>query len=86
MGNIIVELKNVTKLFPRVVALDSMNLQLKRGQINGLIGENGAGKSTLIKVLTGAYKPDEGEIFISDKKMVFKEPADAKSPVLPFFI
>jgi len=78
LSDVIVELKNVTKLFPAVVALDSMNMQLRRGQIHGFIGENGAGKSTLIKVLTGVHKPDDGEIFINGSKMVFKGPADAK--------
>ena len=52
MADYVVELKNVTKRFPGVVALNNMSLQIKPGEIHGLIGENGAGKSTLIKVLT----------------------------------
>lgn len=78
MGDTIVELRNVTKRFPGVIALDSMNMSLKHGVIRGFIGENGAGKSTLIKVLTGVYQPDEGEIFLHGKHTIFKEPADAK--------
>ena len=62
MSEYVVELKNCTKIFPGVKALDKMQLAVKPGEILGLIGENGAGKSTLIKVLTGVHKPDEGEI------------------------
>lgn len=79
MGDYIVELKNVTKRFPGVVALDNMSLQIKQGEILGLIGENGAGKSTLIKILTGVHSADEGEIFVQDKKQNIKNPNDAKS-------
>lgn len=74
----IVELKNVTKYFPGVVALNNMSLQIKPGEIHGLIGENGAGKSTLIKVLTGVYHPEEGEVFVEGKKQEFKTPNDAR--------
>ena len=62
MSEYVVELKNAVKLFPGVVALKNMHLNVKPGEILGLIGENGAGKSTLIKVLTGVHQPDEGEI------------------------
>lgn len=74
----IVELKNVTKYFPGVVALNNMSLQIRPGEIHGLIGENGAGKSTLIKVLTGVYTPEEGEIYVSGEKQEFKNPNDAR--------
>ncbi|MGL6202662.1 MAG: sugar ABC transporter ATP-binding protein [Lachnospiraceae bacterium] len=74
----IVELKNVTKYFPGVIALNNMSLQIKPGEIHGLIGENGAGKSTLIKVLTGVYHPEEGEVFVEGKKQEFKTPNDAR--------
>ncbi|WP_313128090.1 sugar ABC transporter ATP-binding protein [Anaerocolumna sp.] len=79
MGNYVVELKNVTKRFPGVVALRDMSLQIKPGEILGLIGENGAGKSTLIKVLTGVHSADEGEIFVNGVKQNMKTPSDAKN-------
>lgn len=79
MGETIVELKNVRKEFPGVVALDNMSLQLRRGEIHALIGENGAGKSTLIKSITGVYKPDGGEIFVNGEKVEFQGPAESKA-------
>ena len=71
------ELKNATKRFPGVVALNHMQLAVKPGEILGLIGENGAGKSTLIKVLTGVYQADEGEIYVNGEKQVFRDPNDS---------
>lgn len=79
MSEYVVELKNITKRFPGVVALRNMSIQIKPGEIHGLIGENGAGKSTLIKVLTGVHMPDEGEIFVDGNKCDFKKPNDARS-------
>jgi ribose transport system ATP-binding protein len=79
MADYVVELKNVTKRFPGVVALHDMSLQIKPGEIHGLIGENGAGKSTLIKVLTGVHSADEGELFVDGIKQSFKSPNDAKN-------
>lgn len=55
MSDLILEMKNITKLFPGVRALDNVNLQVKRGTIHALVGENGAGKSTLMNVLSGIY-------------------------------
>ena len=77
MGESVVELKNITKRFPGVVALSNMQLAVKPGEIHGLIGENGAGKSTLIKVLTGVHKPDEGEIYVHGEKNSFKNPNES---------
>lgn len=77
MGEYVVELKNITKRFPGVVALHDMQLAVKPGEIHGLIGENGAGKSTLIKVLTGVHMADEGEIFVHGKKSLFKNPNES---------
>lgn len=79
MDNIIIELKHIRKEFPGVVALDDMSLQLKRGEVHGLIGENGAGKSTLIKTITGVNIPEKGEIFVNGEKIVFTGPADSKA-------
>ena len=63
--NILFSLNNVSKRFPGVLALDSVSLEVKAGEVHGLIGENGAGKSTLIKIITGVHAPDEGEIFFN---------------------
>lgn len=60
----ILEAKSITKMFPGVVALDSVDIAFELGEIHAVIGENGAGKSTLIKCLTGVYEPEEGEVLI----------------------
>ena len=78
MSEYVVELKNVTKRFPGVVALKSMSIGIRPGEIHGLIGENGAGKSTLIKVLTGVHNPEEGEIFVDGEKKVFRNPVQSR--------
>ncbi len=75
-GNI-VELKNISKAFGGVPVLQEVNFAIKRGVIQGLVGGNGAGKSTLMKILSGVYQPDEGEIWIKGKKERLKDPADA---------
>jgi len=79
LGEVLVELRNIRKEFPGVVALDDMTMQLRAGEVHGLIGENGAGKSTLIKVLTGVYKPDGGEIYLRGEKTTITGPADSKA-------
>ena len=71
MSEYILELKDITKQFPGVKALDRMNFQLKRGEIHALLGENGAGKSTLMKVLSGIYQPDEGQILLNGQSVHF---------------
>ena len=63
MSNL-VEFKHITKRFPGVVALNDINMELNEGEVHVLIGENGAGKSTLMKILSGAYAQDEGELLI----------------------
>ncbi|MCY6957492.1 sugar ABC transporter ATP-binding protein [Clostridium brassicae] len=75
----LIELKGVSKVFPGVKALDSIDLDVLPGEIHGLIGENGAGKSTLIKILTGAYTNDEGKLFIEGKETVIQNPKHAMS-------
>lgn len=60
----LLEMKNITKRFPGVVALENVNLSVEAGECHALVGENGAGKSTLMKVLSGAYQPDSGSIKI----------------------
>jgi len=75
--NFILKLKNIRKEFPGVLALDNVNFDLKAGEIHALLGENGAGKSTLIKIISGVYKAEAGEIIIEDQKKVFNNPHDA---------
>lgn len=71
------ELKNITKLFPGVTALDNVSVNFEPGEIHGLMGENGAGKSTLIKVICGIYQADIGEMEIDGKRVAFKSFHDA---------
>ncbi len=78
MSEYVVELKNITKRFPGVVAMRNMSIGIKPGEIHGLIGENGAGKSTLIKVLTGVHIPEEGDIFVDGEKRVFRNPVQSR--------
>lgn len=78
MSEYVVELKNITKRFPGVVAMRNMSIGIKPGEIHGLIGENGAGKSTLIKVLTGVHIPEEGEIYVDGVKKVFRNPVQSR--------
>nr|WP_315989720.1 ATP-binding cassette domain-containing protein [Desulforamulus aquiferis] len=76
--NTILEMKDIKKVFPGVVALAGVNLKLDKGRVLGLLGENGAGKSTLMKILAGSYKPDGGDIFINGEKTDIKGVLDAK--------
>jgi ribose transport system ATP-binding protein len=71
------QLKAVEKKFPGVHALKSVDFEIKRGEIVGLVGENGAGKSTLMKVIYGAYQPDGGTIAIDGKPVRFQNPRQA---------
>lgn len=77
---VVLEMKNIHKSFPGVRALQGVNFTLCEGEIHALMGENGAGKSTLIKVLTGVYGKDEGQIFVggSDKAAIIRSPQDAQ--------
>jgi ribose transport system ATP-binding protein len=70
----ILQLQNITKVYPGVVALNDVTLNVKRGEVHALVGENGAGKSTLIKTCTGAVIPDSGNILINDKSFSFMSP------------
>lgn len=73
----VLEIKNIRKEFPGVVALDDVSLFLKRGEVHALVGENGAGKSTLMKILAGIYTSDRGEILFDGKPFLAKHPVDA---------
>ncbi|MCQ4773346.1 ABC transporter ATP-binding protein [Lacrimispora saccharolytica] len=77
LENYAIEMLNITKCFPGIIANDNITLQLKKGEIHALLGENGAGKSTLMSVLFGLYQPEEGEIRKDGKKVEIKDPNDA---------
>ncbi len=74
----LLRMSGITKRFAGVTALDSVGFTLEAGECHSLVGENGAGKSTLIKVMTGAYTRDEGEIFLEGKSVNFRSPEDAQ--------
>ena len=73
----IIEMRNITKEFPGIIANDNITLQLKKGEIHALLGENGAGKSTLMSVLFGLYQPEQGEILKNGKVVKINDPNDA---------
>src|SRR3954463_15095081 len=71
-------MRGITKRFPGVVALKDVSLELAAGEVLALMGENGAGKSTLMKILGGAYPPDEGQLLIDGEHVSLRNIADAK--------
>ncbi|BBP91960.1 hypothetical protein BsIDN1_55780 [Bacillus safensis] len=73
----VIEMLNIRKEFPGIVANDNITLQLKKGEIHALLGENGAGKSTLMNVLFGLYQPEKGEIKVHGKPVTISSPNDA---------
>lgn len=79
MNDLIVEMRGISKRFGAVQALEGVDLKLHRGEILGLVGDNAAGKSTLMKILSGAYQLDEGEISFKGKGVRFESPRDARA-------
>jgi len=75
----LLEVNNISKRFPGVVALNDVSLQFMPGEVHAVVGENGAGKSTLMKILAGAYVPDSGTITLEDEKVSFSHPQQAQS-------
>jgi simple sugar transport system ATP-binding protein len=71
------EVRNISKSYGSVVALDDVSLQLRAGEVLGLVGDNGAGKSTLVKALSGAHLPDSGQILLDGVARQWKSPHDA---------
>jgi ABC-type uncharacterized transport system ATPase subunit len=76
-GEVMLEMRNITKRFPGVVANDSVTFDVRAGEVHTLLGENGAGKSTLMKILFGLYQPEEGEIFLHGRQTKITSPTDA---------
>jgi ABC-type uncharacterized transport system ATPase subunit len=73
----LVEMRGIVKLFPGVVANDSVDLEIHQGEVHALLGENGAGKTTLMRILAGLYRSDEGEILLDGKPVGFRSPRQA---------
>jgi ABC-type sugar transport system ATPase subunit len=74
----VLEIKNISKSFGAVVALDNVSLDLYKNEIVGLVGDNGAGKTTLIKIISGVYPADSGQVWMNGKRMYFKSTLDAR--------
>ncbi len=72
------QMRNIRKVFPGVVALDDVSLDLRRGEVHILLGENGAGKSTLMKILSGAYQKDGGQILLDGREVEIRTPRHAR--------
>lgn len=73
------ELKNISKSFPGVKALDGVNIALRKGTVHAVMGENGAGKSTLMKIINGLYQRDEGQVILDGKEVHFSGPVESQA-------
>ncbi|MCP3997490.1 MAG: sugar ABC transporter ATP-binding protein, partial [bacterium] len=76
-GTPLLEIKNVSKYFGSVIALEDVSAFVRAGEVTCLLGDNGAGKSTLIKVLAGVHKPSAGEYYFDGQQMEFSSPREA---------
>lgn len=74
-----VRMKGISKRFGGVQALNNVDLELRRGEVLGLVGDNAAGKSTLMKILVGALQPDEGQIYLGEQPVTFPNPRDSRA-------
>jgi ribose transport system ATP-binding protein len=79
MGENIVEMQEVSKAFPGVLALNKIDFSCLPGEVHAVVGENGAGKSTLMKILAGVYRPDGGDILLKGEKILFTSPKHAQN-------
>ncbi|EMN3917934.1 sugar ABC transporter ATP-binding protein [Citrobacter farmeri] len=79
MSETFLQMNHITKRFPGVLALSNVNFTLRKGEVHALLGENGAGKSTLMKILSGVYQPDEGNIIFEDRPVSFSDPLSAQN-------
>jgi D-xylose transport system ATP-binding protein len=75
---VILRVEEISKNFGSVVALNNINLEIYQNEIVGLVGDNGAGKSTLIKIISGNFPPDNGAMYLEEKKVYFKSPEDSR--------
>ncbi|MCX7667975.1 MAG: ATP-binding cassette domain-containing protein [Atribacterota bacterium] len=78
MSSLLLEARNISKSFGAVRALENVSLSLERGEILGLVGDNAAGKSTFLKILAGVHLPDHGELLVEGKKIILRNPRDAR--------
>lgn len=74
----VLQARQVSKIFGQHRALDEVDFEVRAGEVHALLGENGAGKSTLVKILTGAYQPDGGEVLLEDRAVTFRDPLQAQ--------
>ena len=77
----LLSMRGIVKDFPGVRALDSVDFNLRHGEIHGLVGENGAGKSTLLKILSGALRADSGDILLEGNPVSINNPRQSREPV-----
>lgn len=79
MSETFLQMSHITKRFPGALALSNVDFTLRKGEVHALLGENGAGKSTLMKILSGVYQPDEGDIIFENQPVSFANPLSAQS-------
>ncbi len=75
----VLEARNISKRFGKVQALSRVSLEVYPGDVLGLLGDNGAGKSTLIKIISGNHRPDEGEVYLDGRRVMFHSPAESRA-------
>ena len=73
-----IKLRNVSKTFGKVIALNGLNLDIRKGDIHAIVGDNGAGKSTLLNILSGVHSPSSGEIYYNNNLVEFSSPSEAR--------
>jgi ribose transport system ATP-binding protein len=74
----LLKMRHITKHFPGVLAVDNVSFEVRPGEVHALVGENGAGKPTLMKILSGVYQPDGGEIIFKGQPVTFSNPRQAQ--------
>lgn len=77
-NDIILSVRDITKRFGGIIALNKVNFDIYKGEVVALVGDNGAGKSTLMKIISGNFPPDDGEIYFEGEKITLKSPNDAR--------